>query len=268
MSELRECIIVGQEAGCVGKTTTVAFLAEFYRESGRLFTVLDADDKNLTTAGGSALAHALPHHTVTWLGTGPSMAEMEANADKGNAHWDKVRAVLDHHDVLLDLGANTVQRLLEYATRMRVARRWAEDGIQIEFWVPVNSDKINIESGVKALRSAGKALGAAGLRAVRNARDGEFGSWMGTPQGLALTALQTAGVAVVDLPKAPIPPDGLKAMKRGPWSPFQIRDMGRIETAAKLGLPAPVAERTVYGCEDWIESVTEAWSGLIPPGKE
>jgi len=236
-----------------------------YRAAGTTFTILDADDKNRTAAGESALAHALPGHSVVWLGTGPSLAELENDPDRGSAHWDKVRAVLDHQDVILDLGANTVQRLIEYAVRMRAARRWAEDGITIEFWVPMNCDKINIESGVKALQSAGKAFGGAALRAVRNLRDGGFDGWAGTPQGAALAALEKT-VAFVDLPKAPIPPDGLKAMKKGPWSAHQIRDMGRVETASALGLSGPVAERVVYGCEDWIDAVAAAWAGLVPEG--
>ncbi len=268
MSVARKLIIVGQEAGGVGKSTAVLFLAEMWRESGRSFAILDADDKNRTTSGASALSHALPHHVVTWLGTGPTLAEMETDPDRGHAHWDKVRAVLDHHDVLLDLGANTVQRLLEYAVRMRAAKRWAEDGITVEVWVPMNADKINIESGVKALTAAGKAFGGAALRAVRNLRDGGFAGWNGSAQGAALDALEKAGVVFVDLPKAPIPPAGLEAMKRGPWSAFQVCDMGWRDTAQALGLPGPVAERTVYGCEDWIDAVRASFGPVALPGKE
>lgn len=263
--EKRKLIIVGQEAGGVGKTVTAMHLAEIYRQAGQDLIVLDADDKNLTK-GGSALAHALPHHTVTWLGTGPSLAEMEADSDAGAAHWDKVRAVLDHRSVLLDLGANVVQRLLEYAVRMRAARRWAEDGIEVEFWVPMLSEKVSIEAGVKALSAAGKAFGAAAIRGVHNLRDGDFSGWKGTPQGDVLAALEKVGVVMVDLPKAPIPPEGLKAMKRGVWSPTQVVEMGWAEAASALGLDKRVAERTFYGCEDWIEAVRESWAEVVPEG--
>ena len=263
--EKRKLIIVGQEAGGVGKTVTAMHLAEIYREAGHTLIVLDADDKNRIKTG-SALAHALPHHTVTWLGTGPTLEEMEADPDRGNAHFDKVRTVLDHHSVLLDLGANVVQRLLEYAVRMRAARRWAEDGIEVEFWVPMLSDKISIEAGVKALSAAGKAFGTSAIRGVRNLRDGDFSGWAGTPQGDVLAALEKAGVVMLDLPKAPIPSEGLKAMKRGPWSPGQIVEMGWAATAEALGLDKRVAERTFYGCQDWAESVGKAWGHVVPEG--
>lgn len=262
----RKLIVVGTLPGGPGKTTVATFLAEMHRTAGRNFAILDADDKNRTPAGESALAHALPHHSVLWLGTGPSVAEMEANSDVGNGHWDKVRSVLEHQDVILDLGANTVQRFAEYALRMRAAQRWAEDGISVEFWVPFTNDRITLESGVMSLNQGGKAFGGNALRAVRNLRDGDFSGWDGTPQGAALAALENAGIAFVDLPRAPIPPDGLKAMKKGPWSAFQVRAMGRRDAASKLGLPGPIAERTVYGCEDWIEAVSKSWGDLVSGG--
>ena len=73
---------------------------------------------------------------------------------------------------------------------------------------------------------------------------------------------------MLDLPKAPVPPEGLKAMKRGPWSPHQIVDMGWKEAAGKLELDARLAERTVYGCEDWITAINTAWAGVLPPVTE
>ncbi|MBF0562184.1 MAG: hypothetical protein HQL37_09220 [Alphaproteobacteria bacterium] len=263
---MKKIIIVGQEAGGVGKSLLVTFLAEMHRANGQDFIILDADDKNRTAAGGSALAHALPHHQVVWLGTGPRMAELEANPDAGKAHWDKVREVLNNSSVILDLGANTVQKLLEYAVSMRVAKRWSEDGISVEFLVPLTNDKINIESGLKALNAAGKAFGGPALRAVRNLRDGPFSGWAGTPLGAALDGLHTAGVVVADLPKAPIPAAGLEAMKRGPWSPFQVVGMGLAGVAGQLALPDLVAERTLYGCEDWVTAVRESLGDLVPRG--
>lgn len=265
-NQKRKLIIVGQEAGGVGKSTVVTFLAEYYLRAEAPLLVLDADDKNRTADGSSALAHMLPSHTVTWLGAGPSLAAIEDNPDCGNAHWDKVRAALDHGDVILDLGANTIQRLIEYAVRMRAAKRWAEDGIAVEVWVPTTADKINAESALKAVTGAGKAFGAAALRVVSNRRDGDFDLLADTPQGEALAKLARAGVVFVDLPKAPVPPDGLKAMKAGSWSPFQVVAMGRKAAADHLGLPGPVAERTVYGCEDWIEAVRESWVEVVPEG--
>ena len=259
----RKLIIVGQEAGGVGKTVTALHLADLYAKRGTNLVVLDADDKN-RTADGSALAHSLPGHQVIWLGTGPSIEQMQTDQDAGHAHWDKVRAMLDHESVLLDLGANVFQRLTEYALRMRAARRWAEDGISVEVFVPVVSEKIALEAGLKALGAAGKAFGPAALRCVMNRRDGDFNAWDGTPQGKALAALARSGVRLVDLPKAPIPPEGLLAMRRGPWSAAQVVDMGWRDAAEKLGLPKPVAERTFYGCEDWMAAIESAWSPVLP----
>jgi hypothetical protein len=263
----RKLIIVGVESGGVGKTTTVTFLAEIYRQAGVDFAILDADDKNRTAGGGSALSHALPHHDVVWLGAGPSLSEVEDNPDVVNMHWDKVREVLSHRNVILDLGANTVQRLIEYAVRMRAARRWAEDGISVECWVPMTSERTNLECAVKTLSEAGKAFGPAALRGVRNLRDGGFGAWDGTPQGDALKALAKK-VSFVDLARAPIPLHGLEAMRREMVSPHQIVGLTRAEAAERLGLAEPVAERTLYGCEDWIEAVTAAWKGLVPAEAE
>lgn len=264
----RKLIIVGQKAGGVGKSTIAIHLAELHRAVGETFVVIDADDKNRTATGGSALSHALPHHNVLWLGCGPSDSAMRANRDAGNAHWDKVRQVLDHEDVILDLGANVIQRFVEYAVGMRAARRWAEDGIDVEVWVPVTNSKVELEEGLSAVKTAGAAFGAAGLRVVRNLRDGAFDAWKGSPQGKALDELEKAGVCVVDFAEAPVPPDGLNAMKKGPWSPFQIAEMGWRATATTLDLPAPVAERTFYGCEDWIDAVKASFVPVALPGKQ
>ncbi|HLN22814.1 MAG TPA: hypothetical protein VK558_02395 [Patescibacteria group bacterium] len=269
MSDQRKIIIVGQQDGDVGKSTTAIYLAEMHRAAGRNFVVLDADDKHKKASGESSLAHALPNHTVIWLGTGPSLAEMEADPDSTNLHWDKVRTVLDEHDVILDLGANTVQRLLEYAMRMHVAEIWAHDGIEVEFWVPFLSDQGSIETGLEALSMAGKAFGKAALRAVRNHRKGGEFHWTGTPIGNALAAMEKAGVVFVDLPKASIPQVGLTAMDSGPWSAFQVRDMGLAGVTAGLGIDPKqrsVAQRTFFACEDWIKSVTLGWAGLVPGG--
>ena len=262
-------IVVGQEAGGVGKTATTLMLAHFHSHRGTGFVVLDADDKH-QTSDGSALAHALPDNRVIWLGTGPSLDEIEADPDKAAAHWDKVLDVLDHHSVLLDLGANTIQRLIEYALQMRVASRWAAAGIEIEVWIPTLSELSSLDAALKTLARVGEAFGkSAAIRCVRNHRDGSFASWTGTPQGKAMGALEKAGVTFVDLPKAPIPPDGLKAMRMGPWSPSQVLEMGIDGVKDGLGLASKgLAERTFFGCEDWLAETEQAWAGVLPPVTE
>jgi hypothetical protein len=268
----RKLIVVGTDDGDVGKTATAIFLAEMYRAAGKEFVVLDADNKNKSATGESSLAHALPHHTVIWMGTGPTLDELESNPDAANVHWDKLRTVLDNHDVIVDIGANTVRRLLEYAIRMRVARRWAEDGIAIEFWVPFLSDTVSIDAGLEALNLAARAFGKAALRAVRNHKKIGFGNLAGTPHGDALAALEKAGVIFVDLPKAQIPQEGQIAMDSGPWSAYQVRQLGIAGVAKMLGLTKGdqrgVVERTVFGSEDWIDGTEAAFGPLVTPKKE
>ena len=264
---MRTAHIFGAEAGQVGKTTLGCHISHRSATAGTRPVVLDADDKHRTAAGGSALVNALPDFDVVWLGTGPSQEVVDEDPDAGYQHWDKVRRVLDKRDIVLDLGANTVQRFLEYAVHMRAGARWREEGIATTFWVPTNADTAHIDSALRTAAAAAAVFGADSVRMVLNGRDGRFAVFDGTRHGKGLVALKDAGIRVITLPKAKIPPLGLAALKRGPRSAHQVAAWSIDEVATHLGLDKLVAERTKFGCEDWIAAIDAELGDLLPPPK-
>ncbi|MEI8395233.1 MAG: hypothetical protein WCF85_10890 [Rhodospirillaceae bacterium] len=262
---MRTVNIFGTEAGQVGKTTLACHVAWRALSSSLRPVVLDADDKHRAADGASALVNALPEHDVVWLGTGPTQEVLDEDPDAGWQHWDKVRRVLDKRDVILDLGANTVQRFLEYAAHMRAGTRWREDGITTTVWVPTNSDSAHIDSAVRTANAAATVFGADAVRVVLNRRDGGFEVFDTSPQGKCLAALKSAGIQLFTIPKAKIPPLGLAALKRGPRSAHQVAAWSISEAADQLGLDRLIAERTKFGCEDWIAAIDKNLEGLLPP---
>ncbi len=262
---MTKLIVVGNTAaGGVGKTTLVQLLAEMNRRGGSELVVMLADDKGKRVDGGVDVADMLPHHKVVWLGAGPDSASIEADPDALNRHWDKLDAVLKEHSVLLDLGANVLQRLGDYATRMRLASRWAKKGIGVEMWVPFNNTPSNIECALTSLQLGATAFGTQALVAVRNEKDGPFTGWDGSPYAKAFKAFEKAGTRVVTLPKCPAPTAGMEAAMRHRVGFFSIADMDEDDVPGALAVDGPVALRTKFGVEDWITATYSQFAGLVP----
>lgn len=258
-------IVVGTGAvGGVGKSTLVQFLAEMHRRAGSELVVLLADDKGRDAGGSVDMADVLPGHKVVWLGAGPDAEAIQADPDALNAHWDQLDAVLAKHSVLVDLGANVMQRLVQFAEASYSAKRWAKKGVTVEVWVPFNNDQTNIDAAVEAMRLASTAFGAGSLVAVKNERDGAFSAWDGSANEAAIKALSKRGARVVTLPKCLAPLTGMEAARNARLSWFRVAEEDEETLAKKLGLSEGVAARLKFAVEGWIDAAYEAFKGLVP----
>ena len=267
-----ECHITATLAGGTGKTVIAQMLAEANRRAGKNVLVVVADDKGRDDAGRLEIAELCPGIEASFLSAGPDSAAIEADPDALNRPWDPLNGVLDRAGpdgvVILDLGANVLQRLAAYVERMRVARRWAKAGHKITLWVPFNDDAANVTAALQSISIAEAAFPGASLVAVKNARDGAFATWDTSPFSAAFQAFEKKGGKIVDLPKCPAPAAGLAALKEKRIGFFSITDPDEDDVPALLGMTdksaEPVALRTRYGIEDWIAAIYKAFRGLLP----
>jgi len=261
--------IVGTERGGDGKSTLAVVLAGMEEAAGHAITIIDGDDAGRLDAAGvvSRLGQVLKNQEVVWIGAGPDAAAVEANSDALSAHWDKVGKIAAARDCILDLGANTVQKLIEYAGVMNIGARWAKRGIEIECWIPFSCEDESFSKGVKTVRRLHETIPGAKIIAVKNGVDGEL--WKGKPEDKELTALEKAGVVVVSMPKCGAPPAMWDAIKAAKLSPFEVVAMDEVDLAKILGLSkddTDPAERARVKVEQWLAALYKSFKGLVPEG--
>ena len=255
---MTDLIVVGTgSAGGVGKTSLVQLLAQMHHFGGSELAVLVADDKGRRADGGLDMAALLPSHKVAWLGAGPDPKEVEADPDALNRHWDQVDTLLKAQSIIIDLGANVLQRLAGYAVAIRAAKRWTAAGVRVQVWVPTNNVPANIAAAGEALELAAKAFGSVSLVAVKNEVRGAL-------PADADAAFKSLGAKVVTLPKCPAPRDGMAAAEAAHLPFFKVADMDEDALAKALNVDSGVAVRTKYGVEEWLDEVYQNFTGLVP----
>jgi hypothetical protein len=265
MAELK---IVGTEKGGDGKSTVAVLLAEMLHGAGQPHTVVDADDQSrVDHAGGvaSRLGELLPDQTVTWIGAGPSSAAIEDDPDKLNAHWDQIGKLARRHDVLVDLGANTLQRLVAYLADEGTRERWKRRRIAVTWFVPFTADDESFAKGLKSLRSVVDAMGD-DVRAVAvlNERNGGFEAWHGTDEWRELDELAERGVETTRLPRCRAPHAAWTGIQRERLSAFAAYAMNDLDLAEKLGIDEDVAGRAQDRIGEWINAAYTNFGAFIP----
>ena len=257
-------------AGGVGKSTLVQLLAEMYRHAGQDMTVLLADDK-----GGddnNSMADMLPEHNVVWLGTGPTADEITDDPDSLHRHWDKLSKVVGKTNLIVDFGANVLQRFVQYADASNSAARWKKAGVDVEVWLPFDNEPSNIDAALDAMKSAAGAFGASKLIAVRNEKSGPFRGWEKSVHAAAIDVLRKRGAVDVVMPKCNAPLDTMEAARKQRLSWFTVAAMAEDDLCKRLGFEDddPVIGRMQNGVAKWIKSIYDNFGSLVPsaPGKE
>ena len=255
--------IVGTERGGDGKTTLTLLLAELRRARGHLPVVVDADDK---ASADTRLAQLLPYHEIRWLGAGPDADAIQEDPDALARHWDALAEIARENDVIVDLGANTAQRLLQYLETAR--RGWKRRGIEVEWLVPFMADADSFAKALKTLESASAVLGAdATLVAVRNERGGRFGGWDGSAEMQRLHDLERNGVYLHTIPNCRAPENAWLALKRAELNPVMLTgldDDDIVDLAGKLELDDLVVERMYNAVVKWVDACTTALDPYLP----
>lgn len=261
---------VGTERGADGKSFVSVFLAEAKRAAAMPVTVVDADDAGRLADGvpASRLGEVLSEHEVILFGAGPADSAIEADADVLNQFWDELGQLARRGDVLVDMGANVVQKFTRYAAEMNIDRRWSQREISIQCVVPICNSDDSFAKGIKTLRNLRAALPSASIFALLNYRDGPFVHWQGTDDWAALKRLEHDRVRILELPRCDAPASAWAALEREKLSPFVAAEMTEEELAQRLQVNEDVAARAQARIVRWISATYTALGDLLPQRNE
>jgi hypothetical protein len=175
--------IVGNRTGGQGKTLLAQMIARS-TEGAHVVAADKADDEGKSklgriladTADAKLLNQAFNPVNVVELGVGPSAMDLLKDPHKGIAIWDEVGQMAMEHHVVMDLGAQVVDGLLDWAENSGAAEIFQEAGVPVRMVIPMMASAKAVTDAYEIFQRLVKfqPLFVTEIIFVRNAADGSF----------------------------------------------------------------------------------------------
>lgn len=152
-SDTPPTLLVGNRTGGQGKTLVAQLLHYGYSLAGTKMHVVAADTSD-DDGGRSKLGQifeTLPE-TVEELGIGARMDQIKADPRKAINYWDKIGTHLKEGSTVIDLGANILPMVFDWAQQRQAARVLKDSKISLV--VPVTAQRQSIIDAVKMIEEA------------------------------------------------------------------------------------------------------------------
>jgi len=146
---MKKTIIVGCETGGQGKTTTTLLLHAGYDLANCPIKLMSVDTRitdnksNSKVEEGSKLAKFLGKENVTQITIDPDMKDI-VNDESGTAilkHWDEFGEALMEGGYLIDMGANTPNKIFSWAKEREAGDILRDGEVDITFVIPTLAQK-------------------------------------------------------------------------------------------------------------------------------
>ncbi|MBD2745752.1 hypothetical protein IC232_03485 [Microvirga sp. BT688] len=262
-------IIVGTRTGGQGKTLVSQVLHHLIRGTGASLRVMAAD-----TAGeeGSATKSKLGRFlegedTVEELGIGVKINSIRSDATAALQYWDPLGRALEGGNVLVDVGANVLPSIWNWAVEIDAGRVF-EEAPPIWLVIPVTAQAQSLVDAADLIRLAEKNrsyLPIAHYYVVFNEQEGKFATLEDTAEYQDLMSLLEAeNTTKVKLERC----------KTSVWSKIQgnyisltaMRKLGFREYGSRFGLSSFMASAAEKDFTGWLLATQDAFleAKLIP----
>ncbi|MBF0394141.1 MAG: hypothetical protein HQL38_15795 [Alphaproteobacteria bacterium] len=198
---MKRTIIVSNRTGGQGKTLTASMIALGHQLGGETLGLVAVDTVN---EGATSKLGKL-HSDVLEFRIGAGLADIKKNSAAALAHWDKLGALLLQGGVLLDLGANVVHALWEWAAARNASQVFVRRAAPpICLVVPARAQSQAIEDAVTLLRLSfddEHILPIAERVLILNEAGGGFEKFGTNEDFKTLHAMKKKGLKIIRMPR-------------------------------------------------------------------
>ncbi|MPR05625.1 hypothetical protein [Microvirga tunisiensis] len=193
---MQPAILVGNRTGGQGKTLVSHILHYSYGLVGSDMKAVAADTPEEGTDQHSKLGRILPD--VAELGIGAGLAKIRANPQSAVQYWDKIGAYLRRGDCIIDLGANVLPLVFDWANARNAGRLF--EASEIYLVIPVTAQAQSVHDAKEILELAAKnqdKLPITRRYVIQNEYHGKFDALKTLPEYRALLEAVKANKATL-----------------------------------------------------------------------
>lgn len=253
-------ILVGNRTGGQGKTLISQLIHCGYAYSGKPIDAVSADSSE--AGASSKLGRILGN--VQELGIGANISSVMENQHEAVRYWDQLGKRLLGGNCVIDLGANILPLIFQWAEQ-RNARRVLK-GTPIALVIPVTAQAQSLADAVEMLQASREAeLPISNRYIVLNEYHGSFDRLLDNPDYAAITkAARSHPTTVIKLPKAKVEVwDQIEAKN------LSFEKLGRMahpEWQKEFDINPFAASGSDIAYIKWVRGALEAFesAGLVP----
>lgn len=256
-------ILVGNRTGGQGKTIVSQLIHHGYSCAQQSLGAASADSSAQGEA--SKLGRILPE--VEELGTGANLADLKENQHAAVQHWDRLGRRLLNGNCVIDLGANVLPLVFQWARERKAKSLLVNKDIRLV--IPVTAQAQSVSDGLAMLEASLDPAGYLPVRhryVVLNEYHGGFHGFAGDVEFEALAgSKRDSSVRVIRLSKAVVEVWG--QIEAGFMSLGKLANMASDQYASAFGLDNEFA---AVGAEadlkEWVSTSIRAFvtAGLVP----
>lgn len=266
-------IIVGTRTGGQGKTLMSQVIHYVFKGTGEPLKVMAADTAgDEGTATKSKLARFLEgHDQVEELGIGVKLQSIRSDSSAALEYWDPLGRALEEGNVLVDVGANVLPSIWNWAVEIKAGRVFRKSP-PIWLVIPVTAQAQSLVDAADLIRQAEKNrefLPIARYFVVFNESEGKFGRLQDTPEYQDLMKLlETYNAQTIQVERC----------KSSVWPEIQgkyisLEEMQKLdfmEYKTRFGLSSFMASAAEKDFQEWLSQTAEAFrkARLLPEHNE
>ncbi|WP_421880240.1 hypothetical protein [Pacificispira sp.] len=266
--DLRNCsVVVANRTGGQGKTLVAQLVSLCFEGAGITKHLAAADTADLSRC--SKLGK-LFREQVTELGLGATIDAVRSDPNRAVAHWDALGELLCAGDVVVDLGANLVDMVWDWAAARQAGSILRSPRIpRIVLVVPVRAQAQALEDAFTVLERSIKEndnLPLAGRILVLNEASGPFSQYGNNSDFERIQAMKhNAGLKVMSL--AQCRSEIWPTLERNHVPIAKVARMETNEFGEEFGLDRFAASGARADFLTWLEKIIADFQriGLVPP---
>lgn len=254
-------ILVGNRTGGQGKTLISQLIHYGYKMSGVPLRAVSADSADNTEASklGSLIAD------VEELGTGATMAQVRSNQHLAVQYWDRLGELLLEGGCVIDLGANILPMVFQWAAERQAGRLL--EGKPIFLVVPVTAQRQSIDDAAAVFNHAVRHTGSLAFSRkvlVLNEYHGTFDSVANDMEFKKLVKRDDGDITVVTLSRANV--EVWEQIEAKGFSIDRLMKMNVADYAGAFGVNAFAASGAEAALKRWVHDclVMLHSAGLVP----
>lgn len=253
-------ILVGNRTGGQGKTLISQLIHCGYAYSGRPIGAVSADSSDAGVS--SKLGRILGD--VQELGIGANISSVMENQHEAVRYWDELGDRLFDGNCVIDLGANILPLIFQWAAQRNAGR--VLRGNPIALVIPVTAQAQSLADAVEMLQASRESeLPISNRFIVLNEYHGSFDRLLDNPDYAAITkAVRSHPTTVIKLPKAKVEVwDQIEAKN---LSFEKLGRMAHTDWAAEFKVNRFAASGSDIAYINWVRGALEAFeaAGLVP----
>ncbi len=259
-------ILVGNRTGGQGKTLVSQLLHYGHMLAGHEMQLVAADSSDAQDSR-SKLGRILEGE-VEELGIGAKMDEIRNDPRKAVAYWDRIGKHLKEGNAVIDLGANILPLVFDWAKQRRAGRLLKQS--QISLVVPITAQRQSVMDGMQMIQEAldrDSQIPITDTFVIFNACHGSFADLQTKSEMISLLRMvQDSKVIRIDLAKCNT--EIWEAMEADFTSLSTMAQMSHDAIAERFGLDLFAASGAQVDFTEWLEATLTAFrqAGLLPAG--